>query len=409
MNPENNVNENIDDKNLQTENTVENIEPQRDEKASEPVAKEEPLQNSIEEQTADFVSEFAPAPINIPKYNREKEQKKAEKAGQKAKKQVTQKSRKRRAKLKKAIFVARTAGLFILLAAVVTTMVFSLLVKMNTTEHAIETAIRNNNPELFTIGKIKNPDKINLSPSSPRAALADIIRDNSDHVITYDDIAREVKRSNYSHFLATLSHDIIDYYLFGNEYQGVTEENIESLILSASKRIYGLTGRNVGESASKEIAAYIKNSPFFDDLSRQNIVRQTNAEQTQLTSILFSTLTLICLVIAAMLLIVLVIVSCKGIAHKIIGWAIIIGGVLTGVAGYFTTSLFNAHSELLKDVAEVILNTFNHNAIIWSGLTVVIGIVIMLMGKMISDEEDDYDEYEENGYIDEIEQLTTEQ
>lgn len=403
MNPENNVNENIDDTNLQSENAIENIEP------SENVQTPEAPQNSIEEQTADFVSEFAPAPINIPKYNREKEQKKAEKAGQKAKKQVTQKSRKRRAKLKRAIFVARTAGLFILLAAVVTTMVFSLLVKMNTTEHAIETAIRNNNPELFTIGKIKKPDKINLSPSSPRAALADIIRDNSDHVITYDDIAREVKRSNYSHFLATLSHDIIDYYLFGNEYQGVTEENVEALILSASKRIYGLTGRNVGESASKEIAAYIKNSPFFDDLSRENIMRQTNAEQTQLTSILFSTITLICLVIAAILLIVLVIVSCKGIAHKIIGWAIIIGGVLTGVAGYFTTSLFNARSELLKDVAEVILNTFNHNAIIWSGLTVVIGIVIMLMGKMITDEEDDYDEYDENGYIDEIEQVATEQ
>lgn len=395
MNTENNVNENIDNTNVQE--TLENEQTP------------EAPQKSIEEQTADFVSEFAPAPINIPKYNREKEQKKAEKAGNKAKKQVAQKSRKRRAKLKKAIFVARTAGLFILLAAVVTTMVFSLLVKMNTTEHAIETAIRNNNPELFTIGKIKKPDKINLSPSSPRAALADIIRDNSDHVITYDDIAREVKRSNYSHFLATLSHDIIDFYLFGNEYQGVTEENVEALILSASKRIYGLTGRNVGESASKEIAAYIKNSPFFDDLSRGNIMRQTNAEQTQLTSILFSTLTLICLVIAAILLIVLVIVSCKGIAHKIIGWAIIIGGVLTGVAGYFTTSLFNARSELLKDVAEVILNTFNHNAIIWSGLTVVIGIVIMLMGKMISDEDDEYDEYDENGYIDEIEQVATEQ
>ena len=287
-------------------------------------------------------------------------------------------------------------------------MVFSLLVKMNTTEHAIETAIRNNNPELFTIGKIKKPEKINLSPSSPRAALADIIRDNSDHVITYDDIAREVKRSNYSHFLATLSHNIIDFYIFGNEYQGVTEENVEALILSASKRIYGLTGRNVGESASKEFAAYIKNSSFFDDLSRENVMRQMNAQETEITSILFSTITLICLVIAAILLIVLTIVSCKDIAHKVIGWSIIVGGGLTGIAGYFTTTIFNARSELLKDVAEVLLNTFSHNAIIWSGITVVIGIVIILMGKMIIDDEE-YDEYDQNGYIDEIEQVSTAQ
>ena len=180
------------------------------------------------------------------------------------------------------------------------------------------------------------------------------------------------------------------------------------MILSASKRIYGLTGRNVGESASKEFAEYIKNSPFFDDLSRENVMRQMNSEETQLTSILFSTVTLICLVVAAILLIILVIVSCKGIAHKIIGWSIIIGGVLTGVAGYFTTALFSARSELLKDVTEVLLNTFNHNAIIWSGITVVIGIVIMLMGKMIIDDEE-YDEYDENGYIDEIEQVATEQ
>ena len=180
------------------------------------------------------------------------------------------------------------------------------------------------------------------------------------------------------------------------------------MILSASKRIYGLTGRNVGESASKEFSAYIKNSSFFDDLSRENVMRQMNVEETQITSILFSTITLICLVIAAILLIVLTIVSCKDIAHKVIGWSIIVGGTLTGIAGYFTTTIFNARSELLKDVAEVLLNTFSHNAIIWSGITVVIGIVIILMGKMIIDDEE-YDEYDQNGYIDEIEQVSTAQ
>lgn len=369
------------------------------------MSQENPEINEGKTTQEEFIAEFAPEPIKIPKYNKEKEMKKAEKANARNQKRKSKKSKKRRRILRKIVFVTRSILLFVLLVAVIGATLSSLLVKMNTSEYSIETAIRSNSPEEFIVGKIKNPSKINLKISSPRASVADILRDNSMIVVTYADIRQAITKSSYPDFVADVAHDVISHYVYGDKYDGVTKKEIADTVLENVSYIKLVTGIELGESACNDIGKYAAKSAAFKELSEKNITSQKAAKYTEITSVVFSTMVLVCLVIGLMLLIVLTVIGCRGFAHKMIGWAAIVAGLFTGVAGFLFRPMFSASSEFVKCVLSAITKGFNQSALIYGAIAFLVGILVMLIGKAMSDEDDE----DEEEYIDEIEQISTAQ
>ena len=366
-----------------------------------------PAADNEEKSSKDeFISEFAPEPIKIPNYNKEKEMRKIAKANEKSKKRKSKKSKKRRKMMKKIVFVTRSVLLYVLLLAVITATVSVLLVKMNTSEYSIKSAIRSSSPETFMVGKIKTPAKINLKPSSNRASIADILRDNSLITVTYSDIKNAVMRSTYPDFVANVAHGVVNYYIYGEEFDGVEVDEISQTILDNVSYIKPITGVELGESACRDIAEYMAKSKTVKGLWTENLANQKAALYTEITSMIFSTTALICIVIALMLLMVLTILLCKGFAHKMIGWAAIVAGVLSAAAGFFFKPMFIPAGEFVKSVLDALVKNFNHSALLYGAVAVLAGILVLLIGRAM--DEDDYDEYEED-YIDEIEQVSTAQ
>lgn len=368
-------------------------------------ALEDVAENTDEKTTQEeFIAEFAPEPIKIPKYNKEKEMRKAEKAKEKKKSRKTKKSKKRMRMLRKIVFVARTIVLFVILVAVISATLSSLLVKMNVSEYSIETAIRNNNPESFIVGKIKHPSKINFKASSQKASVADILRDNSMITVTYEDIKQAVSKSTYPGYIAEVAHNVVNHYIFGEPFKGITGIDIAEKVLENVSYIKLVTGVELGQSACKDIGSYAAKSETVKAFTAENLAKQPAAKYTHITSVAFSTTVLVCLVIALALLIVLTVLGCKGFIHKMIGWASIVSGLVVGVIGFLYEPTFTTSSEFVKCVINAMTRSFNQSALVYAAIAILVGILAMLIGKAMNDEDDD--EYEED-YIDEIEQVTT--
>ena len=363
------------------------------------------VENTDEKTTQEeFISEFAPEPIKIPKYNKEKEMIKAEKAKEKKKSRKTKKSKKRLRILRKVVLVARSIVLFVLLVAAISATLSSLLVKMNVSEYSIETAIRNNEPESFIVGKIKHPSKINFKASSQKASVADILRDNSMITVTYADIRQAVSKSTYPGYIAKVAHDVVNYYIFGESFKDITSNDIAQKLLENVSYIKLVTGIELGQSACKEIGKYAAKSDTIKTLTAESLSKQAAAKYTTVTSVAFSTTILVCLVIALALLIVLTVIGCKGFIHKMIGWASIVSGFVIGIAGFLFKPQFATSSQFVKCVINAITRSFNQSALVYAAIAILVGILAMLIGKAMNDVDDD--EYEED-YIDEIEQVTT--
>ncbi len=354
----------------------------------------------------EFISEFAPEPIKIPKYNKEKEMLKAEKAKEKKKNRKTKKIKKRRKVLRRIVVVARSIVLFVLLVAAISATLSSLLVKMNVSEYSIETAIRSHEPESFIVGKIKHPSKINFKASSQKASVADILRDNSMITVTYADIKQAVSKSTYPGYIAEVAHNVVNYYIFGETFKGVTSTDIAEKVLENVSYIKLVTGVELGQSACNDIGKYAAKSDTVKALTAESLSKQPAAGYTHITSIAFSTTILICLVIALALLIVLTVIGCKGFIHKMIGWASIVSGFAIGIAGFLFKPAFATSSEFVKCVINAMTKSFNQSALVYAVIAILVGILAMLIGKAMNDEDDD--EYEED-YIDEIEQISTAQ
>lgn len=344
----------------------------------------------------EFISEFAPAPIKIPNYNKEKEKKKVQKAHAKQKKQKSKKARRRRRIIRKILTVTRAVVFSVLLFVIVAATVSSLLVKLSTTEYSVETAIRNGAPETFTVGKVMYPETIGLEPSSSKASMADILRDNSLILVTYDDIKMAVDRSSYPSFVANAAYNVINYYLYGTPFEAVSKESISKNLYENASYIKIITGTELGESRCDEIAGYIANSTAVKEISAANLNKQPAVRYTEITSVLFSSLALIVFVIALLLLLVLTVIYCKDYWHKIIGTAVIIAGLAVGLAGFFFKPAFSSVSPFINSVVSAITANFSHNAIIYASVTVLVGILVVLIGNSLG--EDDDDEYYEEAH-----------
>lgn len=392
------MNNEIKDETTQTENT-QSVEENIDQTA--PVEEVEAKKDTESE----FISEFAPEPIKIPKYNKEKEMAKVKKAKEKKKKRNSKKSRRRRKLLRKIVLVARNVVLFAVLFAVLTATLSVLLVKMNTSEYSVEAAIRTSEPESFVVGRIKNPARLNIKESSPRASVADVVRDNSMIAVTYADIEQAILKSSYPDFVSKVAHNIIGHYVYGAPAKAITAKDISSVMLENVSYIKLVTGTELGESACDAFGEYIIKSKVFKEITPDALQRQKAATLTPITSVAFSMAALICLVVAFMLLLVITILCCNRFAHKMVGWATILSGITVGVLGFLFKPMFSASSEFVTCILDALTSSFNQSALIFGAIVMAVGLIVILIGRAMSDEDDD----EEEEYIDEIEQVSTAQ
>ena len=116
------------------------------------------------------------------------------------------------------------------------------------------------------------------------------------------------------------------------------------------------------------------------------------------------------MILALVLVIVLVIVVCKGYAYKIIGWSVFVAGLVSGVAGFLAKPMYKASTAFVQCIVDAVTDSFNKNSLIYGIVVVVAGILILLIGSAMKDNDTDDDTYEEDEaeeYTEEVEQLPT--
>ncbi len=356
-------------------------------------------QMDIEAVEREIMEEFAPKPIEIPNYDKEKEQKKREKAKQKKKGKKSKKAKKRKKMVKKILNVIMMSLLALLLVVITIVTVAALIVRLNTSEYAVENAINDSRPEMFTIGNLSADLRGNLIlvESSPEAGLADIIRDNTKGTVrtTYSTIEAEVKKSTYPEFVASVASEVIGYYLYGNEYSPLTRKEISDVVAQNSSKIDFLTGRKLYRQQCDDIATSVLKSKAVQELSAESLNNQPTVKITTIASAILSLPMLIGMVVALLLLIILVIILCGGYSHKIIGAAFIIAGALSGTAGFLYKPMFNVSSKFINCVIDAIVQSFNKNSLICGVCVLALGVLVIFIGSAFTDreefiEEDDY-------------------
>ena len=336
----------------------------------------------------DFIDEFAPSDISIPNYNKEKEQRKRQKAGKKIKKIEEKEETSGRRAWRKVLKTACSIALFVLLLIVTTVTLSSVIVRVNTSEFAIEGAIMEYGPERLTIGKIDGYEQLGLEKSADDASVADVLRDNSKGAVTYKAIEKQVKDSSYPRFVSDIATNIVGFYLYDYEYTAVSEEQIASMLYKNSSKL-NIIGQQLSENDSKKLAKYIVNSPLYKEISVQEMQKQESVESTSVTSVLFSIPVLIGMIIAFMLLIMLIVAVCKGRIHTIIGWALMIAGLLSGITGFLTEPSYKPATAFSRDVLEAITAMFNENALIYGAVVFGVGLLVLLIGGAMKDDDDD--------------------
>lgn len=398
--------ENFSDKDEIAENTdsQENSETEQSEEIDETYVKEnsedallqetekQETEAENEQESSEFIAEFAPEPMKIPNYNSEKEQKKHHKAREKNIKKINKKKRRSHKLLLKVVMALKCILMFLLLFSVVSLALTSILIRVSTSEYAIENSIRNNHPENFIIGKIENPEKLNLKKSSQHASIADILRDNAMGITTYSDIALAVNKSTYSEFIAKNARGIIANILYGEKYNGIQGKDVSAAIRKNISYIKLVTEIELGESACDEFGEYVDNSHAFDEISPEAISKLHASEYTDITEILLSIMVLACMVIAVMLLVVITAMICPGHAHTVIGWSCMLGGAFVASVGFLVNPSFNVKSAFIRSVYQAILSGFHHSALVYGCAAFAIGFIVFIIGHAMS--EPDYEEDE---------------
>ncbi len=365
-----------------------------DENITEDIKNEDEKSNTnfiSESEKQEIISNFTPEPINIPKYDIEKEHAKHNKNKERAKKRKINKNKKAYRILIKTLTVVRNILLIMVLFAVVSSALASVIVRVNTSEYAIESSIRTNNPESFTIGKIKDPAALNMKKSSTRATITDILRDNSLYTITYQDIISIVKNSSYSKFIAKNAHGVISHLLYDKAYDGVKGEDVSNAILENSSEINSLTGSVIGQSACDAFEEYVDKSKALDEIKGENLDKLSIAKYTRFTKVALSLPVLVGLLFLIAVLIVLIVYICSGYSHIMIGWTTVVSGIFVGALGFLFKPSFNANNEFINCVGDAIMKGFSVSSLIYGGIVALVGVLVLLIGRALSYD----DEYED--------------
>ncbi|MEE0867698.1 MAG: hypothetical protein UIL37_05270 [Clostridia bacterium] len=350
-----------------------------------------------EEEKKEIISDFAPAPINIPKYNKEKENAKIEKKKIKNKKKKSAKARKRRKIINKILTVIRAILLFLLIFVVLSSTLAVLLIRVNTSEYSIQSAIRTHNPEAIVIGKIDDVSALNLKQSSKNATIADILRDNAMGITTYAEIAEAVRKSSFSEFVADNAHGVISHLLYGEPYNGVQGKDVTKAMIKNISYIKLVTGVELGESACSDFGTYVDRSHAFDELDTESLDKSIAAQYTEITKLVFSLAALAILLGICTVLIIMAVVFCSGYAHNIIGYSVILSGICVGVLGFLFKIPYKFSNAFFNSVLQILTKSFNSSAILYGVLVVIVGILVLLIGRAMHYDEEEFDD---DGYVD---------
>ncbi len=403
----NNENENKNMTNEEIGDTVaeevEIIQENTEETSSEEKGEQiEPV--NLEEVEREIMEEFAPKPIEIPKYDKERELEKRDKAKKKQKVKNNKKIKKRKRMVKKILNVTLVTILTIFLIVISTVTVASVIVRLNTSGFAIENAISDSRPETYTIGRLSEElrEDLILVESSPEAGLADIIKDNAKGTVktTYKTIEDEIEKSTYSEFVAGVASNVIDYYLYGESYSPLTRKDISEVVAKNSSKIDYLTGRKLFQQQYDDVAKSVLKSKAAKELSAESLNKQKSAKITGISSAVLSIPMMAGMVVALILMIVLIIILCSGYSHKIIGASFMVAGAVSAVAGFLYKPMFHSTNRFINCVVDAIVQNFNKNALIGGVIVFALGLLIVFLGSAFSDRDIDSEDID---YIDEIE------
>lgn len=383
---------------------VEAVETAEEVPAEAPEAAEAPAEaqeeySAAEGTDASLLSEFAPKPMNIPNVDLEKEKKRQEKRDKnrdREKKKVE--ARKNRSKSKKISAGQKIAAgiasfvLFMVMTVTMTGLVSSLSVQMATSRYAFHLAVDNmdvaeiaiDSPDYQALG-----ENFDMVKSSGRAALVDIIRDNSQVQVTYNEIVSSIERSDMESFIETNLKSAADYLLLDKPYTPVTGADIANVVNNSRRLVYSLTGKQLTEEDCAKVAAYFENSGKLEDVSLQNLSAVGLRQYTQYTRHLFSVKILGAILLLNILLIVLLVVLGRKTAHIPIGWAFILSGIAVIAGAILFKPAYVVRSGFLQTVLNNYFNFFTMAVIIIAGIFTVTGACVFLIGNAATDRDDD--------------------
>lgn len=351
--------------------------------------------SAAEGTDAQLLSEFAPKPIKIPNVDLKKEKKKQDKRrknrGKEAKKVEARKNKGRRRRSTGQKVAIGVAGflLFLLLSVSMTGFISVLATQTATSEYAFRLSVRNMDVSEIALGGIENPDLLGLDRSSSAAALIDIIRDNSDNVITYQEINSGLRSSGLEAFLAGRMKAASDYLLKGKSYQNLTGNEIADVIRQSSTLVNNLTGRALTAEDYTTIAAYFNEYGSLSDVSQAALDETRLHRYTNITRHLTSLPILGALLLVSIVLIILMCIICRENTYLPLGWSFIVSGIAVVLAAIFFRPSFSVGTAFLQTVLNKYFAFFTTAIIVIAGVFTVVGAFIFLIGNASSDHDED--------------------
>lgn len=388
---------------------IENTETVAEEPSSaeeESAVPEEPVQAPVEETEysaaegtdASLLSEFAPKPMNIPNVNLEREKKRQEKRekkrDQEKKKVEARKNRHKKAKRSTGQKIAAGIAcfmLFLLMSVTMTAFITSLSIQAATSKYAFRIAVDNMDVAEIAIGSPDYRmlmDTFEMEESSGRAALVDMIRDNSNVLVTYGEIVSGIEGSSVESFLETQLKSAVDHLLLDKPYTPMTGEDIANVVKNSATLVRNLTGKILTEDDYINIAAYFENSGKLEDVSLRAVESTKLRKYTQYTRNLLSLPILGALLLLNILFIVLLIVLGRSSAHIPIGWAFIVSGIAVIVGGILFRPSHTVASAFLQTVLNRYCSFFTMTVTITAGVFAVVGALIFLIGNAANDRDE---------------------
>ncbi|MCH5188122.1 MAG: hypothetical protein J1F63_06935 [Oscillospiraceae bacterium] len=376
----------------ETEKTEEKTKEEITEQSEPAEAGEE--YSAAEGTDAQLLSEFAPKPINIPNIDLEKEKKKQEKRkknrGKEVKKVQARKNKRGKKKTAGQKAVVAIAGfvLFVLMTAALAGFISVLSVQTATSEYAFRLAVRNMDVPEITIGGIQNTEVLGLERSPSNAALIDIIRDNSDVLVTYREINSAIRGSGVERFIADRLKAASDYLLRGKSYNDLTGDEIAAVIRENSTLVQNLTGRVLTAEDYEVISEYFETYGDLGAVSRRALDETRLSRYTDISRHLTSLVILGAMLLICLVLLILICVICRESTYLPLGWSFILSGVMVILAAIFFRPSHTVSTQFLQIVLDSYFSFFTAAVIIIAGIFTVIGAFIFLIGNASADHDD---------------------
>ncbi len=352
--------------------------------------------SAAEGTDARLLSEFAPKPIKIPNVDLEKEKKKQDKRRQnrdkeakkvEVRKNKTKKKKKRSAGQKALVGIAGFL-LFVLLSVSTAGFVGVLSLQAVTSNYAFRLSVKSMDVPEIAIGGIENYDELGLVKSSSNAALVDIIRDNSDVVVTYNEINSSLRSSTLESFISERLKNASDYLLKGESYDELTGSDVADVIKENSTLVRNLTGRVLSEEDYTAIADYFDNTVGMEAVSRSAIDASPISGYKDTVRHIMSLRTLAALLLITVVLIILMCIVCRESAYLPLGWSFIVGGIAVILGAIFFRPSYSQGALFLQSVLNGYFSFFTAAIIIIAGVVAVIGALIFLIGNASGDRDD---------------------